>query len=148
MSNTWYTVFPLGNNKFTICIQHIQPVDHSFIKMCGFWLESVRVNRSGRCGTGLIDLDHPGWRMGVTKAISFVPLFFPIFVIIEALVCYWISRLYLTGVATAQLRWHQSNIKVIQRTGIFAKSKAASTEKLMKEAATENNSPILWALLL
>ena len=28
---------------------------------------------------------------------------------------YWIARLYLTGIATAQLRWYLSNMKVIKR---------------------------------
>ena len=52
--------------------------------------------------------------VGVTKPISSVPLFSEIFSIAKTHVCYWISRLYLTGVAAAQLRWHLSNINVIQ----------------------------------
>ena len=51
---------------------------------------------------------------GVTKPISSVPLFSEIFSIVKTHVSYWISRLYLTGVAAAQLRWHLSNINVIQ----------------------------------
>ena len=58
------------------------------------------------------------WRclsgVGVTKPISSVPLFSEIFSIAKTRVSYWISRLYLTGVAAAQLRWHLSNINVIQ----------------------------------
>ena len=51
---------------------------------------------------------------GVTKPISSIPLFFKIFSIVKTHVSYWISRLYLTGVPVAQLRWHMSNINVIQ----------------------------------
>ena len=52
--------------------------------------------------------------VGVTKPISSVPLFSEFFNIIKTYVTYWISRLYLTGVAAAQLRWHLSNINVIR----------------------------------
>ena len=52
--------------------------------------------------------------VGVTKPISSVPLFSEFFSIIKTHVSYWISRLYLTGVAAAQLRWHLSNINVIR----------------------------------
>ena len=52
--------------------------------------------------------------VGVTKPISSVPLFSEFFSIIKTHVTYWISRLYLTGVAAAQLRWHLSNINVIR----------------------------------
>ena len=57
------------------------------------------------------------WRswVGATKPISSVPLFSEIFNIVKTHVRYWISRLYLTGDAAAQLRWHMSNINVIQR---------------------------------
>ena len=51
---------------------------------------------------------------GVTKPIFSVPLFSEFFNIIQTHVIYWRSRLYLTGVAAAQLRWHLSNINVIQ----------------------------------
>ena len=50
-------------------------------------------------------------RVGVTKPISSVALFSEIF---KTHISYWISRLYLTGVAAAQLRWHLSNINVIR----------------------------------
>ena len=52
--------------------------------------------------------------VGVTKPISSVPLFSEFFSIIKTYVTYWISRLYLTGVAAAQLRWHLSNVNVIR----------------------------------
>ena len=57
------------------------------------------------------------WRswVGATKPISSVLLFSEFFSIIKTHVSYWISRLYLTGDAAAQLRWHMSNINVIQR---------------------------------
>ena len=56
------------------------------------------------------------WRpgVGVTKPISSVPLFSEFFSVIKTHVTYWISRLYLIGVAAAQLRWHMSNINVIR----------------------------------
>ena len=38
----------------------------------------------------------------VTKPIFSVPLFFRVFAIIQTLVTYWISRLYLTGIVAAQ----------------------------------------------
>ena len=53
--------------------------------------------------------------VGVTKAISSVPLFCEFFSIVKTNVSYWISRLYLAGVAAAQLRWHLSNVNVIRR---------------------------------
>ena len=60
------------------------------------------------------DQHSPG--MGVTKPISSVPLFSEIFNIVKKHIMYWISRLYLAGVAAAQLRWHLLNMNVIQRT--------------------------------
>ena len=51
---------------------------------------------------------------GVTKPISSVPLFSEFFNYAKPHVDYWISGLYLAGVAAAQLRWHLSNINVIQ----------------------------------
>ena len=53
--------------------------------------------------------------VGVPKSISSVPLFSQFFSGVRTHVSYWISRLYLTGVAVAQLRGHLSNIHVIQR---------------------------------
>ena len=55
--------------------------------------------------------DFPG--VGVTKPIFSIPLFSEFFNIIKTHVIYWRSRLYLTGVAAAQLRWHLSNVNVI-----------------------------------
>ena len=55
---------------------------------------------------------RPG--VGVTKPISPVPLFSSFFQFVKTYVNCWISRLYLTGGAAALLRWHLSNIKVIQ----------------------------------
>ena len=52
--------------------------------------------------------------VGVTKPISSVPLFSNFFRVIKTHVTYWISRLYLSGVVAAQLRWHLSNINVIR----------------------------------
>ena len=51
--------------------------------------------------------------VGVTKLISSVPLFSKFFTIVKTDVCCWISGLYLTGVAAAQLRGHLSNMNVI-----------------------------------
>ena len=51
--------------------------------------------------------------VGVTKRIFSIPLFSTFSVIVKANVSYWISRLYLVGVAAAQLRWHLSNMNVI-----------------------------------
>ena len=81
---------------------------------------------------------NPAWEMwgGVTKPIFSVPPFFPYSVIVKTNVSYWISRLYLAGVAAAQLRWHLSNMNVIQ--GIwqvfFARSTILLTEKLRNGA--------------
>ena len=55
-------------------------------------------------------------RVGVTKPISSIPLFSEFFNIVKTRVSYWISRLYLTGVTTAELRWHLSNINVIKKS--------------------------------
>ena len=51
---------------------------------------------------------------GGYKANFLRSVVFYFFSIITTQVIYWISRLYLTGVAAAQLRWHLSNINVIQ----------------------------------
>ena len=53
-------------------------------------------------------------RVGITKAISSAPLISRFFTIFKTLVTYWLSCSYLTGVAAAQLRWHLSNMNVIQ----------------------------------
>ena len=53
--------------------------------------------------------------VGVTKPISSVLLFSEFFTIVKTNVSYWISRLYLAGVAAAQLRWHLSNMNVIRK---------------------------------
>ena len=58
-------------------------------------------------------LGTPG--VGVTETISSVPLFSKFFSIVKTHVRYWISHLYLTGVATAELWLHLSNMNVIQR---------------------------------
>ena len=52
---------------------------------------------------------------GVTEPISSVPLFSSFCNITNTYISYWISRLYLTGVAAAQLRRHLANMNVIQR---------------------------------
>ena len=52
--------------------------------------------------------------VGVTKPISSVPLISRFFTIVKTLVTYWTSCSYLTGVAAAQLRWHMSNMNVMQ----------------------------------
>ena len=53
--------------------------------------------------------------VGVTKPIFSVPLFYEFFSIVKTHVRYRIWRLYLTGVAAAQLQWHLSNMNVIKR---------------------------------
>ena len=62
--------------------------------------------------SGVWSASAPG--VGVTKPISSVPLFSEFFNNAKTHVDYWISCLYLAGVAAAQLRWHLSNINVIQ----------------------------------
>ena len=51
--------------------------------------------------------------VGVTKPISSVPLFSHFCIIIKIPLTCWISRLYLTGVTAARLRWYLSNMNVI-----------------------------------
>ena len=53
--------------------------------------------------------------VGVTKPILSVPLFSEFFSIFETHVRYWISCLYWTGIAAAQLWRYLSNMNVIQR---------------------------------
>ena len=55
------------------------------------------------------------WRHGNAKPIPCVPLFSEFYIIVKTHVSDWISRLYLAGVAAAQLRWHLPNMNVIQR---------------------------------
>ena len=52
--------------------------------------------------------------VGVTKPISSVPLFSEFFSIVKTTVSYWKLHLYLAGVAAARVRWHLSNINVIE----------------------------------
>ena len=61
----------------------------------------------------LISVISGGAGVGVTKPIFSVPLFPRFFTFVETLVAYWISRPYLTGVTTAQLRRHLPNMKGI-----------------------------------
>ena len=56
----------------------------------------------------------PWNRGGVTKQISSFLLISLFFSIVKTQVKYWISRLYLTGIAAAQLRTCMSNMDVIQ----------------------------------
>ena len=70
--------------------------------------------------------------VGVTKPISSVSLFPEIFSIVKTHVGYWVSRLYLTGVAAAQLRWHLSNINVIHLDNL--RSNILLAEKLTSGA--------------
>ena len=51
---------------------------------------------------------------GVTKPFFSVPSFSTFSVIAKTSVSYRISRLYVTGAAAPQLRWHLSNMNVIQ----------------------------------
>ena len=78
--------------------------------------------------------------VGVTKPIFSVPLFSTSSVIVKTSVSYWISRLYLAGVAAAQLRRHLSNMNVIQ--GTFAGSKILLTEKLANGALVTPTSAL------
>ena len=54
--------------------------------------------------------------VGVTKPLSSIVLICRFFIIFKTLVTYWISLSYLSGVITAELWWHLSNLKAIQRT--------------------------------
>ena len=56
--------------------------------------------------------------VGVTEPISSIPLFSRFFTITKTLVTYWISPSYLTGVTTAVLWWHLSNVKVIKKNNL------------------------------
>ena len=73
----------------------------------------IKNMRKGRLVWYCVYTRGPG--VGVTKPISSVPLFSEFFSIVKTYVRYWISRLYLAGIAAAQLRWYLSNMKVIQR---------------------------------
>ena len=54
--------------------------------------------------------------VGVTKPISPFPLFSQFFTFVEIHFRFWISCLYLTEVAAAQLQWQLSNTNVIKGT--------------------------------
>ena len=79
--------------------------------------------------------------VGVTKPMFSVPLFSTFSVIVKTSVSYWISRLYLAGVAAAQLRRHCAAATPVKYecdsgnlTGNFARSKILLTEKLANGA--------------
>ena len=57
---------------------------------------------------------HDSLQLGWGLLRQFPP-FREFFSIVKTNVSYWISRLYLAGVAAAQLRWHLSNMNVIRR---------------------------------
>ena len=65
-------------------------------------------------GIGVIgaDLGKPG--VGVTKPTSSVPLFSQFFIIVKTYFNSWISRLYLTSVAVAQLWRNLLDMNVIR----------------------------------
>ena len=102
----WQVSWPLSwysreNQWFDIYIYiHIQD-----IYICLMNYTSPYLNRN--------DCRTPG--MGVTEPISPVPLFSHFFRIIDLLGTYWISRSYLTGVSTPELRWHLPNLNAIER---------------------------------
>ena len=92
-----FTTQKVSNDELPLCFIHKKEAN------------TLIVNEM-RCVT--VQTQIPG--VGVTKPISSVPLFSEIFSMVKTHVCYWISHLYLTGVAAAQLQWHLSNINVIQ----------------------------------
>ena len=90
-----------------------KPHDSIYVLVTVDPIENI-VKRSGSHSVGdSIEIATAG--VGVTKAISPVPLFSQFFSIVRTHVRYWILRLYLTGIAAAQLRWYLSNMNVIQR---------------------------------
>ena len=74
---------------------------------------TVHSNQTRRKRSIKAPKNRPG--VGVTKPLSSVPLFSGFLSIVKPHVSYWISRLYLAGVAAALLRWHLSNMDVIRR---------------------------------
>ena len=74
---------------------------HVITYRCWDWSNSMLVK--GALGWGLLSQFPP---------FRYFPIFFRI---IKTHLPYWISRLYLTGVSAAELRWHLSNMNVIQR---------------------------------
>ena len=80
-----------------------------------FTANSCIVHFGLRRHVGRLRLGDNGPGVEVTKPNSPVPLFSEIFSTIKTRVRYWISPLYLAGVAAAHLRWHLSNMNVIRR---------------------------------
>ena len=70
----------------------------------------------GMCHVTLVVIT---WTVGVTKQIVSVPLISPFFDCMKTLFTFWIPRRYLTGVARAYVRWHVTNMTVIQRGSNF-----------------------------
>ena len=64
--------------------------------------------------TKLIVAEYTRPGAGVNKPISTIPLYSPFSVIVKRNISSWIWRLYLAGVAAAQLQWHLPNMNVIQ----------------------------------
>ena len=85
---------------------------------------------------------------GDPPALGFELVNFPFFIIFlnclitESITSYGISCSYLTGVTTAKLRWHLTDINVIH---IHAKSNSFLTEKLMNRAQVNPTSK-LWPI--
>ena len=87
------------------------------LKSTDIYLYKQEINRTARLGT-----------------ISFFPLFSQFSKFVK------ISHLYLTGFAAAQLKWHQLNTNVIQRSATFTKFKILPIEKI-NECRFSNSHP-------
>ena len=99
----------------SLSLQQPEQNDNRFVNIfrCIFWRKRLpRWHWGNSEKYGQTRLMNRG--MGLSMPISTVPLFFEIVSIVKTYVRYWISRLYVTGIAAAQLRRHLPNIDVIQ----------------------------------
>ena len=88
-------------------------------------------------------LKRPG--VGVTKSVFSVPLFSEFCIVLKAHVSKWTSRLYLAGVAAAQLQWHLSNMNVIHRIQHILLQDRNSVYVEINEQGFSNPHP--WAII-
>ena len=105
------------DNKFFV-IENVATVDLEKLMAAFCIFKLITIIFINTCETDnlisvwLYCLKSPG--VGVTKPNSSVPFFSEFCSIVKTHVSYCMSRLYLAGVAAAQLRWHLSNINVIR----------------------------------
>ena len=106
---------------------------------------SIKPNESHNVTSLLSNFFAEKSGVGVTRAISSILLFSWFFSIANIYISYWISCSYLTGVTAAQLRWHLTNMKVVQKADrYFCRIKNVAYREI-NEWSFSNPHPRTWS---